>query len=101
MKKLLLSILLLASLNMAKAQLPDGAIAPDFTLTDINNVTHNLYNYLNQGKKVYIDVSATWCGPCWNYHNTHALDDLWAQHGPAGAPGVNANTTDDCIVLFH
>ena len=91
---------MLAGLNVAQAQLPDGVIAPDFTLTDINNVTHNLYNYINQGKRVYIDVSATWCGPCWSFHNTHALDDLWAQHGPAGAPGVNANTTDDCIVLF-
>ncbi len=100
MKKLLLSILALASFGCAKAQLPDGVIAPDFTLTDINNVTHNLYTYLAQGKRVYIDVSATWCGPCWNFHNSNALEDLWAQHGPAGSPGVNANTTNDCIVLF-
>ena len=100
MKKLLLSLLALVTFNVANAQLPDGVIAPDFTLTDINGNPHNLYNYLAAGKRVYIDVSATWCGPCWNFHNTHALDDLWAQHGPTGAPGVNAGTTNDCIVIF-
>ncbi|MFN5415874.1 MAG: T9SS type A sorting domain-containing protein [Flavobacteriia bacterium] len=99
MKKLIFSIALLTGLN-ASAQLPDGSIAPDFTLTDINGNTHNLYTYLDQGKTVFIDVSATWCGPCWNFHETGALDDLWANHGPAGGNGVSANTTDDVIVIF-
>lgn len=99
MKKLIFSIALLTGLN-ATAQLPDGSIAPDFTLTDINGVTHNLYTYLDQGKTVFIDVSATWCGPCWGFHETGALDDLWANHGPAGGTGVSANTTDDVIVIF-
>lgn len=99
MKKLLFSISLLTGLT-ATAQLPDGSIAPDFTLTDIDGVTHNLYTYLDAGKTVFIDVSATWCGPCWNYHNTGALEDLWVAHGPAGGNGVDANTTDDVIVLY-
>lgn len=68
----------------SKAQLADGSIAPDWTLTDLNGTTHNLYTYLNAGKTVYIDVSATWCGPCWGYHNTHALRDLYDNYGPGG-----------------
>lgn len=68
----------------SKAQLADGSIAPDWTLTDLNGTTHNLYTYLNAGKTVYIDVSATWCGPCWSYHNTHALRDLYDNYGPGG-----------------
>lgn len=99
MKKILLSIAVLGGLS-ANAQLPNGSIAPDFTLTDINGVDHNLYTYLDQGKTVFIDVSATWCGPCWAFHETGALDDLWTNHGPAGAQGVSAGTTDDVIVLF-
>ncbi|MCE3295278.1 MAG: alkyl hydroperoxide reductase/Thiol specific antioxidant/Mal allergen [Crocinitomicaceae bacterium] len=99
MKKLLFSLSLLTGLSV-NAQLPDGSIAPDFTLTDINGVSHNLYTYLNQGKTVFIDVSATWCGPCWGFHGTHALDNLWSAHGPMGGAGVSASTTDDVIVIF-
>lgn len=99
MKKILFSFALLTGLS-ATAQLPAGSIAPDFTLTDINGVTHNLYTYLDQGKTVFIDVSATWCGPCWSFHETGALDDLWTNHGPMGGTGVSASTTDDVIVIF-
>ncbi|MGV3631386.1 MAG: T9SS type A sorting domain-containing protein [Bacteroidota bacterium] len=99
MKKILFSLALLTGLG-ANAQLPNGSVAPDFTLTDIDGNTHNLYTYLNAGKTVFIDVSATWCGPCWNFHNTHALDNLWTNHGPVGGNGVSAGTTDDVIVIY-
>lgn len=68
--------------NFSFAQLPDGSIAPDFTLTDINGNSQHLYSYLDQGKTVYIDFFATHCPFCWSYHNTHSLSDLYDQHGP-------------------
>jgi hypothetical protein len=80
----LLSMLCFFGWTAAQAQIPDGSIAPDFTATDIDGVSHNLYDLLNAGKTVYLDVSATWCGPCWNYHNSHAFRDLWEAHGPDG-----------------
>lgn len=95
MKKLttLLASLLLASSTMF-GQLANGSTAPNWTLSDINGNSWDLYTLLNQGKTVFIDVSATWCGPCWNYHNTKALDSLYDQHGPAG-------TKDQmCYVFF-
>jgi thiol-disulfide isomerase/thioredoxin len=76
----------------AYAQLPDGSTAPDWTATDINGVEHNLQSYLDQGMTVIIHFSATWCGPCWAYHNTHILRDLYDTFGPNG--------TGDLMVFY-
>ena len=66
------------------AQLPDGTISPDFTAIDLNGVEHNLYSYLDSGYQVLLDFSATWCGPCWNYHSSGVLEELYETHGPNG-----------------
>ena len=101
MKKILFSLAVALGLfGSVNAQLPDGTLCPDFTGTDINGNTHNLYSYLDAGYTVVIDVSATWCPPCWSYHQAGTLEDLWMNHGPAGGTGVSASTTDDVIVLW-
>ena len=111
MKKLLLSALLLSATSATTfAQLAPGSLAPDFTVSAYqswlstagmtNNGSYKLYDYLDAGYTVILDVSATWCGPCWNYHLSGALEDAYAAHGPAGAPGVAANTTDDLMVIW-
>ncbi|MEO1517187.1 MAG: T9SS type A sorting domain-containing protein [Bacteroidota bacterium] len=67
-------------------------IAPNFTATDIEGNTWTLYDVLDQGKSVIMDVSATWCGPCWSFHQTKTLENLYEQYGPNG--------TDELVVLF-
>lgn len=72
------------------SQLQSGSIAPDFTLTAHNpttgasGVTYKLYDILNSGKAVIIDFFYPNCGPCMDYHNTHALEKFYKKHGPGG-----------------
>lgn len=100
----LLSFLLIAICSKTYAALPPGSPAPNFTITDINGNTHTLYDYLDQGKAVIMNMSATWCGPCWNYHNTHTLKNFYNQYGPPGTDQVmvfhvesDLNTNLDCL----
>ena len=101
MKKLLPIIMTIClSVSSSFSQLPNGSIAPDWTLTDLNGTTHNLYSYLDNGYTVFIDFSAVWCPPCWSYHTSGALEDLYINHGPDGMPNVSSTTTDDVMVFF-
>ena len=86
MKKVLLFVVSALFASTTFAQLPDGSNAPDFTSTDLNNNTVELYaDFLDQGIPVIMDVSATWCGPCWSFHEGHAMKDVYMTYGAAGS----------------
>ncbi len=79
--------------TLIAAQTAPGNLVEDFNFKDIKGKSHRLYDYLNAGKMVVIDVSATWCGPCWSYHKSGDLNEFYRQHGPE-------SVANDAMVFF-
>ncbi|MEO1517955.1 MAG: T9SS type A sorting domain-containing protein [Bacteroidota bacterium] len=87
-----LFILCFCFTSLLHAQLEDNSIAPNWTLTDIDGNQHELYEYLNAGKSVFLEFSATWSGNSWAYHNKGHLNKLYEDFGPSG--------TDEVMVIM-
>ncbi len=84
MKKLLLLFVAVLTVSLAKAQVPDYGVCPDITIVDLDGTSHRLYDILDDGKSVVLDLYAEWCSPCWSYHTGGTLESLYNTYGPAG-----------------
>ncbi len=101
MKKLLRSVAVvvaLSSISTASAQLPPNGIypgglefdsyvpSPNYTGNHIYALGHwRIDSILDANSSVVLDMFATWCGPCWNYHQAGILENLYDTRG-WGAP---------------
>ena len=104
-------LLLFASLclNMGlNAQLITGSqFTEDIIGTDvITNEEVNVQQWLSEGKIVIIDVFATWCGPCWGFHTSGILEELYEEYGPEGSDkirilGIEADSITSLTDLFE
>lgn len=81
MKKLFCLILCcqFALAASAQSKIPNGTISPDFTMTDVNGVNHNLYKYCDSGKYVMVYFFAHWCTACRNL--VHTYQSLYRKYG--------------------
>ncbi|MFK8055376.1 MAG: T9SS type A sorting domain-containing protein [Saprospiraceae bacterium] len=86
-KTLLLSLSLLVACT-AFAQLENYTNAPQFTGVTITGDNFDLYKTLDSGKTVIIDAMATWCPPCWSWHEGNYFKDLNAAYGPNGTDEI-------------
>ena len=101
MKKIFTLFVAMVLMVLSYAQPANGFFASDFNLYEIDKTTGNmitdhtinLYDMLNDYKTVYIDVSASTCNPCYDFHNTGTMENLWANYGPG-------SSVNDTRVLF-
>lgn len=104
MKKILQTVALSATVLLAtnaSAQLPDNGIYPGGLVLESYNPSgayggNHIYNMgswdidsiLDAGTPVILDLFATWCGPCWSYHQAGTLEDLYDSQGWGGPNNV-------------
>ena len=103
-----LTLLLIFLTSLANAQiglLNGSGYAPDITVTDINGNTHNLYNYLDSGKVVVLELMSVTCGHC----QSHAAgtENSYQTNGPSGTNiarflglEINASTDSAAVANF-
>lgn len=74
-KRLLIFFVLLQASLLAQT-------APNLVVTDLEGASHNLYNYLDQGKTVILDFFIVNCTSCED--GAPFLDEFWNTNGPNG-----------------
>ena len=90
MRKIFLLLSLTYSLSVL-SNLPDGTILPNFTFTDEQGVSHNLYNdYLDKGISLILEITTSNCEPCWQFHQSGQIQELYSHYGPQGSILQNA-----------
>jgi thiol-disulfide isomerase/thioredoxin len=80
-----------------------GDVVDDFTVTDIHGVEHNLYEYADAGKYIYLDFFYDTCGPCQTWQPTYSefYDKYGCNEGDLIMLSINNGTDSDEEVILY
>ena len=97
MKKLIIFFFCIPFLVKSQSGLLDGSgYAPNFSVTDVNGVSHTLYEYLDSGYVVVLELMSVTCGHCISHAS--GTENSFQAHGPNGTNtarflGLEVNST--------
>lgn len=106
MKRFLLLFSFLITGLILSAQVPTGSkLSKNIKGVDINGNEVDIFADLDAGYSVAIDVFATWCGPCWDFHGSGVMALINEVLGPEGTNqvrcyGIEADGTTAYESLF-
>ena len=95
-------IILLLTLSLSMQAQDEGKLpsAPDFTLTDTQGNTWNLFEQLNAGKTVVLDFFSTTCGSC--ISSVPYVNQLWIDYGSGNGSvlvwAIETNNADNAQI---
>jgi thiol-disulfide isomerase/thioredoxin len=98
--KLLIATLISFSNHVIAQVSIDTAV--DFSVKDVNSVSHHLFDYLDNDKIIVIDFFTTNCGPCQTYasHVSQAYEYFGCNEGNVIFLGMNWGSNNDEVRIF-
>ena len=92
------------TVNAQTGMLNATGYAPDFTVTDINGNNHNLYNYLDSGYVMVLELMSVTCGHCIAY--APHVESSYQLYGPNGNNsarflGLEINSLTDSMAIAN
>jgi len=89
MKQFLPFFLFFLFLNFAQGQIVSGEkLTQNIVATDLKGNSVDIFADLDAGKTVVLDIFATWCGPCWGFHESGFLKQLNTAFGSTGSDQI-------------
>ena len=100
-----IALFLFFSTNAQSGLLAGTGYAPNFTVTDINGTSHTIYDYLDSGYVMVLELLSVSCGHC--IQHVSGTENSYLTNGPTGSNiarflglEVNSTTNNSAVANF-